>query len=46
MKDGELEIGQISSLIDDLPTAEEVIHSVIAEYNIRLESFISERPLF
>lgn len=46
LKEGELEIGQISSLINDLPTAEEVVHSVIAEYNIRLESFISEKPLF
>ncbi len=44
--DGELEIGQISSLIDDLPSAGDVVKDVIAEYNIRLEIFISEKPLF
>jgi enoyl-[acyl-carrier protein] reductase II len=44
--DGELEIGQISSLIDDLPSAGDVVKDVIAEYNIRLENFISEKPLF
>lgn len=41
LSEGELEIGQVSSLIDDLPTAEEVVHSVIAEYNIKVEDFIS-----
>lgn len=46
MKDGELEIGQISSLIDDLPNAGDVVKEVIAEYNIKLENFISTKPLF
>jgi len=46
LKDGELEIGQVSSLIDNLPGAADVINEVITEYNIRLESFISDKPLF
>lgn len=37
--DGELEIGQIASLLKDIPTAEEVVRSVIAEFNIRAKSF-------
>jgi enoyl-[acyl-carrier protein] reductase II len=39
LSDGELEIGQISSLIDGLPTAAAVVHSIIAEYNIKVEEF-------
>ena len=35
--DGELEIGQISSLIDDIPTAAEIVESLIADYNKKLE---------
>lgn len=31
--EGELEIGQVAALIDDLPTAKEVVDSIIAEYN-------------
>ena len=30
---GELEIGQVSCLINDIPSASEVIHSMINEYN-------------
>ena len=30
---GELEIGQVSCLINDIPSAEEVIQSMINEYN-------------
>lgn len=43
--DGELEIGQIASLINDLPTAEEVVNTVIAEYNIRREEIITDEGL-
>lgn len=46
LSSGELEIGQISSLIDDLPSAADVVNSVIAEYNIRVENILSTRPLF
>jgi enoyl-[acyl-carrier protein] reductase II len=46
LSDGELEIGQISSLIEDLPTAGEVVHSVIAEYNIRVENITSQDMKF
>lgn len=31
--EGELEIGQVSALIDDLPSAEKVVADIIAEYN-------------
>lgn len=43
---GELEIGQISSLIDNLPSAKKVVEEVIAEYNIRVENILSTKPLF
>uniref|UniRef100_UPI0025F03FC8 NAD(P)H-dependent flavin oxidoreductase n=1 Tax=uncultured Alistipes sp. TaxID=538949 RepID=UPI0025F03FC8 len=33
LKDGELEIGQVTSLIRDLPPAGEIIRSIVAEYN-------------
>jgi enoyl-[acyl-carrier protein] reductase II len=46
LSEGELEIGQVSSLIDDLPAAGEVIHSIIAEYNIKIEDFISRDMKF
>jgi len=38
---GELEIGQITSLINDLPSAEQVVQNVVAEYNIRVEEMLS-----
>lgn len=46
LSEGELEIGQISSLIDDLPTAGHVVNSVIAEYNIRVEDLLSRDAKF
>lgn len=46
LSDGELEIGQISSLIDDLPSAADVVNAVIGEYNIRVENILSTKPLF
>lgn len=41
MSEGELEIGQVSSLINNLPTAAEVINTTIAEYNSRIEEMTS-----
>lgn len=35
--DGELEIGQISSLIEDIPAAGEVVESLVADYNKKLK---------
>jgi len=43
--EGELEIGQIVSLINDLPSAAAVVKNIIDEYNIRLESFVAEKPM-
>jgi enoyl-[acyl-carrier protein] reductase II len=34
--DGELEIGQISSFIEDIPTAAEVVESIVVGYNQKL----------
>lgn len=39
--EGELEIGQISALITDLPSAGDVVHSIISEFN-RKTSQLSE----
>jgi enoyl-[acyl-carrier protein] reductase II len=39
LTEGELEIGQISSLIDNLPAAAEVMENIIADYNKGIESF-------
>ncbi len=33
LKNGELEIGQVASLINNIPTAKEIIDSFVAEYN-------------
>lgn len=46
LTDGELEIGQISSLIEDLPTAAEVVNSIISEYNRKIEEIIQNSPKF
>lgn len=43
---GELEIGQAVSLINDLPSVANVVKHIIGEYNIRLENFISGKPMF
>ena len=32
MNEGELEIGQVSSMINDIPTVQEIMHNLIAEY--------------
>lgn len=46
LSEGELEIGQVSSLIEDLPTAADVVNSVIEEYNAKVESMISQDMKF
>jgi enoyl-[acyl-carrier protein] reductase II len=38
LSEGELEIGQVSSLINNLPAAAEVVENIIAEYNKKLEA--------
>jgi len=43
---GELEIGQVVSLINHLPSVADVMREMIGEYNIRLENFVSEKPMF
>lgn len=37
--EGELEIGQITSFIREIPTVKEVVDNIIAEYNARINSF-------
>ena len=46
LSEGELEIGQVSSLIEDLPTAADVVNSVIEEYTAKIESMISQDMKF
>jgi enoyl-[acyl-carrier protein] reductase II len=40
---GELEIGQVASLINDLPSVADVVKQIVGEYNIRLESLVKSR---
>jgi len=37
LDDGELEIGQVSALIHDLPTAAEIVNRLVADYNAALD---------
>lgn len=46
LSNGELEIGQISSLIDDLPSAAKVVEDVIAEYNSKIDKLITADSKF
>jgi len=39
--DGELEIGQVSSLIDEIPASKEIIDKIIKEYNDGLKNLIA-----
>lgn len=43
---GELEIGQVSSLIDNLPSVSDVIKDIIEEYNKKMEVLISAKMKF
>lgn len=44
--DGELEIGQIASLIDDLPSAAKVVEDIIGEYNAKVTDIVNNKPCF
>lgn len=46
LSEGELEIGQASALIDNLPSASQVIEDIISEYNFKLEKLIADNPKF
>jgi enoyl-[acyl-carrier protein] reductase II len=37
LSEGELEIGQIAALIDEIKPASEIIHNLVDEYNVALE---------
>ena len=41
LSSGELEIGQITSMIKDIPSANEIINRIIDEYNTKLKTLIS-----
>jgi enoyl-[acyl-carrier protein] reductase II len=44
--EGELEIGQVTSLIDDLPTVATVIDEIIREYNDKISDIEKIKPYF
>ncbi|MDU1890283.1 MAG: nitronate monooxygenase [Dysgonomonas sp.] len=46
LTNGELEIGQISSLIDSLPTTAEVVDDIIAEYNQKVDEIRKNDMMF
>ncbi|MDA0714556.1 MAG: nitronate monooxygenase [Bacteroidetes bacterium] len=47
LQEGELEIGQISSMIDDIRPAAEIIHDLLLEFQVaRDEQFTAERYMF
>ncbi len=46
LSEGELEIGQIASLIDSLPSATQVVEDVIAEYNSKVDEIVTMNPKF
>lgn len=41
LSEGELEIGQIASLIEGLPSASKVVEEVVSEYNNRIDELIT-----
>lgn len=43
LADGELEIGQVASLVSDLPAAGDVVRNIVGEYNARLRE-LAELP--
>lgn len=46
LSEGELEIGQVSSLIDNIPSAGQVVEDVIAEYNKKVDELINQNLKF
>lgn len=45
LSEGELEIGQVASLIDDLPTVAEVMQSIVDDYNKQVASLVAKGSL-
>ena len=46
LSEGELEIGQIASLIESLPSASQVVADIISEYNAKIDDIIASKPKF
>lgn len=46
LSEGELEIGQIASLIDTIPSVKEVVDEIIKEYNEKIDSIVKNVPKF
>lgn len=46
LSEGELEIGQIASLIDSLPSATQVVEDVVTEYNNKIDEIAATKPKF
>lgn len=44
--EGELEIGQIAALVDDLPSAAKVVENIISEYNEKISNIEKNKPYF
>ena len=44
--EGELEIGQIASLIDNLPTVSDVVNDIVKEYNDKISDIEKTKPYF
>lgn len=38
LEEGELEVGQVSSLINDIPSAKQIINGIVAEYSHQIEN--------
>lgn len=43
---GELEIGQVASLIQDLPSASDVVKDIVEEYNKKVTGIVTANPVF
>lgn len=43
LKDGELEIGQVTALIDDLPPVAEIMKNLLGEFNSEIDTFYDLR---
>jgi len=43
MIDGELEIGQVSSLIEEIKPAQEIVREILEEYHVSRNNFLDEK---
>jgi enoyl-[acyl-carrier protein] reductase II len=43
MDDGELEIGQVAALVDEIKPAKDILDGIVAEFKIALEEFKSDK---